>query len=115
MEYGTRLREIRKAKGFSMYKLHKESGLSQGHISDLEKCINQPTIETLQKLLTPMGVTLAEFFNEEGEAPERERRRQEAILAIKKKYGKNAILKGLNFEEGATQRQRNKQVGGHKA
>lgn len=67
MEYGTRLREIRKAKGFSMYKLHKESGLSQGHISDLEKCINQPTIETLQKLLTPMGVTLAEFFNEEGE------------------------------------------------
>ena len=37
MEYGTRLREIRKAKGFSMYKLHKESGLSQGHISDLEK------------------------------------------------------------------------------
>ena len=64
MEYGTRLREIRKAKGFSMYKLHKESGLSQGHISDLEKCINQPTIETLQKLLTPMGVTLAEFFNE---------------------------------------------------
>ena len=55
------------------------------------------------------------LFNEEGEAPERERRRQEAILAIKKKYGKNAILKGLNFEEGATQRQRNEQVGGHKA
>lgn len=45
----------------------------------------------------------------------RERRRQEAILTIKKKYGKNAILKGLNFEEGATQRERNKQVGGHKA
>ena len=37
------------------------------YISDLEKCINQPTIETLQKLLTPMGVTLAEFFNEDGE------------------------------------------------
>ena len=47
MEYGTRLREIRKAKGFSMYKLHKESGLSQGHISDLEKCINQPTLWAL--------------------------------------------------------------------
>ena len=67
MEYGVRLRQLRKAKGFSMYKLHKESGLSQGHISDLEKCINQPTIETLQRLLTPMGITLAEFFNEEGE------------------------------------------------
>ncbi|MBR1384724.1 MAG: helix-turn-helix domain-containing protein [Ruminococcus sp.] len=67
MEYGLRLKQLRKAKGFSMYKLHKESGLSQGHISDLEKCINQPTIETLQRLLTPMGITLAEFFNEDGE------------------------------------------------
>lgn len=44
----------------------------------------------------------------------KERRRQEAILAIKKKYGKNAILKGMNFEEGATARERNAQVGGHK-
>ena len=67
MEYGVRLKQLRKAKGFSMYRLHKESGLSQGHISDLEKCINQPTIETLQRLLTPMGITLAEFFNEDGE------------------------------------------------
>ena len=54
-------------------------------------------------------------FEERKEDEGRERRRQEAILAIKKKYGKNAILKGLNFEEGATQRERNKQVGGHKA
>lgn len=67
MEIGTRLRAMRKAKGFSMYRLHKETGLSQGHISDLEKCLNQPTIETLQRLLTPMGITLAEFFNEDGE------------------------------------------------
>lgn len=45
----------------------------------------------------------------------KERRRQEAILAIKKKYGKNAILKGMNFDEGATAIERNAQVGGHKA
>lgn len=45
----------------------------------------------------------------------RERRRQEAIIAIKKKYGKNAILKGMNFEEGATAIERNGRVGGHKA
>lgn len=44
----------------------------------------------------------------------RERKRQEAILAIKKKYGKNAILKGMNFDEGATAMERNQQVGGHK-
>lgn len=51
----------------------------------------------------------------EKEALERERRRQKAVLTIQKKYGKNAILKGMNFEEGATTRERNGQVGGHKA
>jgi len=43
----------------------------------------------------------------------RERRRQEAVLQIKKKFGKNAILKGLNYADGATQRERNHQIGGH--
>ena len=40
---------------------------------------------------------------------------QKAMLDIKCKYGKNAILKGMNFEEGGTTRQRNEQIGGHKA
>ncbi|MBQ3276224.1 MAG: DNA methylase [Oscillospiraceae bacterium] len=47
--------------------------------------------------------------------PDRERRRQEAVLSIQKRYGKNAILKGMNLEEGATARERNAQIGGHKA
>jgi len=46
---------------------------------------------------------------------ERERKQQEVVLAIKEKWGKNAILKGMNFEEGATARERNGQVGGHRA
>lgn len=46
---------------------------------------------------------------------EREHRKQKAMLAIKKKYGKNAILKGINLEEGATTVRRNNQIGGHKA
>ena len=45
----------------------------------------------------------------------REKRRQQAILAIQRRYGKNAILKGKNFLEGATTRSRNGQIGGHKA
>ena len=45
----------------------------------------------------------------------KERRVEEARLAIKKRFGANAILKGLNFEEGATARERNGQIGGHKA
>jgi DNA polymerase V len=46
---------------------------------------------------------------------EREKRRQKAVLTIKKKFGKNAILKGMNLEEGATAKDRNAQIGGHKA
>lgn len=52
---------------------------------------------------------------EDDAALERERRRQQASLSIKKKFGKNAILKGMNLEEGATARDRNTQIGGHKA
>ena len=49
------------------------------------------------------------------EDPIREKRRQQAVLTIRKKYGKNAILKGMNLEEGATAKDRNSQIGGHKA
>lgn len=46
---------------------------------------------------------------------EREKKMQQAMLTIKKKFGKNAILKGMNFQEGATAKDRNEQIGGHKA
>ena len=46
---------------------------------------------------------------------EKEKRLQEATLVIKKSYGKNAILKGTNYQEGATMRERNQQIGGHRA
>ncbi len=52
---------------------------------------------------------------EEKTALEREKRMQKAVLDIKKKFGKNAILKGMNLEEGATTVDRNNQIGGHKA
>lgn len=45
---------------------------------------------------------------------DREKRRQKAVLEIQKKFGKNALLKGMNLEEGATGRDRNAQIGGHK-
>jgi len=51
----------------------------------------------------------------EEEALKKERRLQQAMLDIKKKFGKNAILKGMNLEEGATTRERNEQIGGHRS
>lgn len=46
---------------------------------------------------------------------EKEKQVQEAMLKIKKRFGKNAILKGTNLQEGATAKERNAQIGGHKA
>ena len=58
---------------------------------------------------------LQKRLQEEKAARDKERRMQEAQLKIKQRFGKNAILKGLNFDEGATAIERNKQIGGHKA
>ena len=54
---------------------------------------------------------------EEKEAAEREKEKklQQALLSIKHKFGKNAVLKGVSLEEGATAKDRNNQIGGHKA
>lgn len=52
---------------------------------------------------------------QEEEALAKERRMQQAVLSIKKRYGKNAILKGMNLQKDATAQQRNEQIGGHKA
>jgi DNA polymerase V len=58
----------------------------------------------------------AERQKEAAEAEfEREKRLQNTIISLKKKFGKNTILKGMNFEEGATAKDRNQQIGGHKA
>ncbi len=58
---------------------------------------------------------LAKQRDTEKEDLEREKRMQKAMLGIKKRFGKNAILKGMNLQEGATARQRNEQIGGHAA
>ena len=51
----------------------------------------------------------------DADALEKEQRMQKAMLDIKKKFGKNAILKGMNLEEGSTAVERNNKIGGHKA
>ena len=52
---------------------------------------------------------------EEKEELAREKKIQQAMLEIKRKYGKNAVLKGMNLQEGATAMDRNNQIGGHRA
>ncbi len=64
--------------------------------------------------LIPEKKTVPKQFEHEDDR-EREKRMQEAVLKLRDKFGKNAVLKGMNLEEGATMKERNKQIGGHKA
>ncbi len=83
------------------------------HIMDEKAVKKQVTYEQLD-LFTDYEM---EKTNEKEEARilEKEKNLQRTLLNIKKKYGKNAILKGTNLQEGATTKERNKQIGGHKA
>lgn len=87
--------------------------LTANHVVEENVLAQEATVEQLD-LFTDYE---AEQKKREKEriALDRERRRQETVLGIKKKYGKNAILKGMNLEEGATTVDRNRQIGGHKA
>ena len=78
--------------------------------------------ETLSQTPAPYQFSLFEDYKEiekqkakEDAELEKERRIQETLIGIKNKFGKNAILKGLNLQEGATAKDRNEQIGGHKA
>ncbi|MBO5622624.1 MAG: DNA repair protein [Butyrivibrio sp.] len=83
-----------------------------------EKVVN-PSYMIRRMYVVANGVIPEEYtqysFFMPSENLERDRKIQKAVLEIKNKFGKNAILKGLNFEEGATTRERNNQIGGHKA
>ena len=64
MDISERLRSIRKAKNMSVYKLSQLSGVSETHIRDLERGDRNPSVDTLCRLVEPMGVPLFELFNE---------------------------------------------------
>ena len=78
-----------------------------------DEVIKEPAFEQLT-LFTDY-TSLQQERAQEREELEKEKRMQHAVLDIKKKYGKNALLKGMNLEEGAMTRERNRQIGGHKA
>ena len=79
-----------------------------------EHTVSNQTEFTQMDLFTDYQA-LAEKQKAEQEKREKERRLQEAMLSVKKKYGKNAMLKGTNLQEGATTIDRNNQIGGHRA
>ncbi len=87
--------------------------ISANRVADESTAADTPAFEQLD-LFTDYARLEQERKEEEAER-KRERKLQEAMLDIKKKYGKNAILKGANLVEGSTVIDRNRQIGGHRA
>lgn len=89
--------------------------ISANRIIDENTASRQREHENIQlDLFTDYDEIMRREAREKAEK-EREKRMQKALLDIKKKYGKNAVLKGMNMREGATAKERNEQIGGHKA
>ena len=87
--------------------------LGANQLTDEDTAAQKQSVEQLD-LFTDYAALDAQR-KAESEALAEEKRLQLAMLEIKKKYGKNAILKGMNLDEGATTISRNQQIGGHKA
>lgn len=87
--------------------------ISANHVVPEQSVKNEPQVEQLD--LFTNYEELEKQREKENADLEREKKMQQAVLSIKKKFGKNSILKGMNLQEGATAKDRNQQIGGHKA
>lgn len=86
--------------------------ITANHVTEESAAQQRETYEQLE-LFRDFG--MQESDREQEERLEREKKMQQAILSIQSRYGKNAILRGTDLEEGATARDRNNQIGGHRA
>ena len=87
--------------------------ITANHVVDENSIVKTDSFEQLD-MFTDYDAVQKKIAEEEA-AFTREKKIQEAVIGIKKKYGKNAVLKGMNLEDGATTESRNRQIGGHKA
>ncbi|MBR2792404.1 MAG: DNA methylase [Erysipelotrichaceae bacterium] len=83
------------------------------NVKTFEKVVEDKSYEQLDLFTDPEQLVKQEEKNRE--QLEKERKVQETLVNIKMKYGKNAVLKGMNLQKGATARDRNRQIGGHKS
>lgn len=95
--------------------------LAGGDDSQAPECVSSKEATVYSEQDKPNSTMVAESIlgsagnDNDEDALEKEKQVQEAMLKIKKRFGKNAILKGTNLQEGATAKERNAQIGGHKA
>lgn len=67
MNLGARIKNLRQDSGMTAYRLANLAGMPQNHLSNIENGIVSPRVDTLEKIVRPLGCTMAEFFNEDTE------------------------------------------------
>jgi len=94
MDIAGRFRKLRTDKGFSIYRLSKQSDVSENYIHRIEKGENQPSVYILEKLLSCLGITLSEFLNEDANAMYLSQSERELVESIRRlpKEKADAIL-----------------------
>lgn len=70
MDILKRIKQLQDARGWSNYRLAKETGIGEGSLNNLFRLNNLPTIPTLEAICTGFGITLSQFFTDGGEAVE---------------------------------------------
>lgn len=83
MKLNEHLKQLRTSKNLSVYKLSRMTDVSENHIRSIEKGNSQPSVLTLEKLLTALGTNLAEFFNEDQTILYPSELEQELLLAVR--------------------------------
>ncbi len=94
---------------------HEEAALQPGKTGEKNASLEQLSFFDEIAPGDEKAMAEAKAQQQEKEAKERELSLQKAVVGLQKRYGKNAVLKGMNLEEGATAIERNGQIGGHKA
>ncbi len=67
MDVGKRLQKIRNKKHISVYRIAQDTGVSTSHINSIERGEKKPSVDTLCRLIEPLGITMSEFFNEDAD------------------------------------------------
>ena len=99
LNIGRRIRQYREARGDSLYRLSKLSGISHKNVSNIEDGVTIPTIETLCKILPHVGLTLSELFRESEESfyvTDQERRLLQSFRTLDEEQREN-ILKLIGY------------------
>ncbi len=84
MDISKRLKDIRKSKDISVYKLSQLSGVSETHIRDLERGDRNPSLDTIAKIAAAMGLSLPELLNETDKATYLNSKEQELVECFRK-------------------------------